>query len=104
MANFLYAVGEIERMVYGIAATVPRNDTDTEVVVKGVGTTTYYRITYVPSILIGALLCVTASGILVASLSWWTRKSWVSARHRKVDATRILLDVVARLQGEELLT
>jgi hypothetical protein len=101
MLNALYLVGETER----IADEVVMYDTagSTSFSLTGTATVTFYRITYVPILLLGGIsFAALASCIPVIMFVYSSRKNTLSFRTwRKVNVIRLVVDAMSGLQLHE---
>jgi hypothetical protein len=96
--NFLQASAEIERMVYEVAAwntTRAKN-----FFVQGSMDAQFYRIAYVPALLLASLLAIFTAASLTAGLAWYSEHYHDAPRGRKMDGLRLLSDLMLGLQDQ----
>ncbi|KIW41936.1 uncharacterized protein PV06_05533 [Exophiala oligosperma] len=103
--NFLYASAETERMAYEVASTnSTRDQPDFFIDVADTSQILRYRITYVPVILFVGIACMfVAAGITLAlvAMSW---SSTSGRSFRQVNGLRLLVDVLAGLKQDEVVS
>lgn len=93
--NLVYASGEATRIIYNVAAAnATRDKVDYFYNVTGEVDREFYRITYVPVLLLVALLGIIISALLVTILVVATMKTWSWKTFRQVDITRLVVDCV----------
>lgn len=96
--NFLQASAEIERMVYEVAAwntTRAKNFP-----VQGSMDAQFYRIAYVPALVLASLLAIFVAASLTAGLAWYSEHHLNAPRGRKIDGLRLLSDLMLGLQDQ----
>jgi len=101
--NVLYAEMEIQRLAYEVAAmneslATPEMYTTVESTIN----VQRYRMTYVPALLFGGLICGFFAAMLTVALIIHSRGSVSSTRFRTVDSLRLLMDAVANIQDDKL--
>ena len=93
--NLVYASGEATRIIYNVAAVnASRDNADYFYNVTGEVDREFYRITYVPVLLLVALLGIIVSALLVTVLVVATMKTWSWKTFRQIDITRLVVDCV----------
>lgn len=93
--NLVFASGEATRIIYNVAAVnASRDNVDYFYNVTGEVDRQFYRITYVPVLLLVALLGIIISALLVTVLVVATMKTWSWKSFRQVDITRLVVDCV----------
>lgn len=93
--NLVFASGEATRILYNVAAVnTSRDKADYFYNVTGEVDRQFYRITYVPVLLLVALLGIIISALLVTVLVVATMKTWSWRTFRQVDITRLVVDCV----------
>jgi hypothetical protein len=93
--NLVYASGEATRIIYNVAAlNASRDNVDYFYNVTGEVDREFYRITYVPVLLLVALLGIIISALLVTVLVIATMKTWSWKSFRQVDITRLVVDSI----------
>lgn len=94
--NLVFASGESTRILYNVAAVnASRDKADYFYNVTGEIDRQFYRITYVPVLLLVALLGIIISALLVTVLVIATIKTWSWRTFRQVDITRLVVDCVS---------
>jgi hypothetical protein len=96
--NFLQASAETERLVYEVAAwntTRAKN-----FLVQGSMDAQFYRITYVPALVLASLLAIFVAASLTAGLAWYSDHHLNAPRGRKIDGLRLLSDLMLGLQAQ----
>jgi hypothetical protein len=96
--NFLQASAEIERMVYEVAAwntTRAKNFLE-----QGSMDAQFYRISYIPALLLASLLAILTAASLTAGLAWYSEHHHDAPRGRKIDGLRLLSDLMLGLQDQ----
>ena len=90
--NFLYGAGEIERLFFDVSQ---RNSTTNNTIeVEATSIKLVYRITFVPAVLLVALLSLMLSACISLYLIWKYRRSSSYLNWRTVDTLRLLVDAV----------
>lgn len=93
--NFVFASGETTRIIYNVAAVdASRDNIEYFYNVTGKVDRQFYRITYVPALLLVALLGIIISALLVTALVVTTMKTWSWKTFRQVEITRLVVDCV----------
>lgn len=93
--NLVYASGEATRILYNVAAAnATRDKVDYFYNVTGEVDREFYRITYVPVLLLVAMLGIIISALSVTVLVIATMKTWSWKTFRQVDITRLVVDCV----------
>lgn len=93
--NLVFASGEATRITYNVAAVnASRGRAGYLYNVTGEVDRQFYRITYVPVLLLVALLGIIISAVLVTVLVVATMKTWSWRTFRQVDITRLVVDCV----------
>ncbi|KAK3661678.1 hypothetical protein LTR56_000167 [Elasticomyces elasticus] len=98
--NYLYAAGEVERIVYEVSASDLSRDTDDLVysyLSDGMRMVEYYRMTYVPAILMTGLVSLLAAAGAALGLSVYVSGTCSTREYRKVDAIRLIIDAIEGL-------
>lgn len=94
--NLVFASGEATRIIYNVAAVnASRDNVDYFYNVTGEVDRQFYRITYVPVLLLVALLGIIISALLVTLLVVATMKTWSWKTFRQVEITRLVVDCVS---------
>ncbi|KAG6357613.1 hypothetical protein INS49_013490 [Diaporthe citri] len=107
VGKYIYASGEITRIIHNIAAAnASRGSGNPEYYHNVTGTVNrqYYRITYVPVLLLLALVSILLAALLTIALMISASKTVSWARFRQVDIVRLVIDAVGgtlRHQDEE---
>lgn len=93
--NLVYASGEAIRIMYNVAALNTSGDQQNYFYnVTGEIERQFYRITYVPALLLVALLGIIICSLLVTVLVITTMRTWSWKMFRQVDITRLVVDCV----------
>lgn len=95
--NYVYASGEITRIIHNIAAAnASRASRHSEYYHNVTGTVNrqYYRITYVPVLLLVALVSIILAALLTTVLMISVTKSVSWSWFRQVDVVRLVVDAV----------
>lgn len=93
--NFVYASGETIRILYNTAAlNESRSRPEYFYNVTGNIDQQFYRITYVPVLLLVGLVCIILAALLVVVLMLSARSSQSWKHFRKVDVVRLVVDAV----------
>ncbi|KAK4888597.1 hypothetical protein LTR27_012549 [Elasticomyces elasticus] len=92
--NYLYASGEAQRITYEIAAT---NSSEYFYDVDGMVSKQFYRMTYVPAILMIGLLGLLAAAGVTVGMSVYASGTHSARTFREVDVMRLVLDAVGGL-------
>lgn len=58
-----------------------------------------HRMTYIPALLFGGLLCMLLVAFLVAALIVYTSRSATAKQSRTVDTSHLLMDVTANIRS-----
>ncbi|KAF2401716.1 hypothetical protein EJ06DRAFT_555371 [Trichodelitschia bisporula] len=89
--NFLYAAGEMERIALEVLnANLTSNDGQFQV--AGQRSTLFYRITYVPAILIVGLLSTFLAGVITLGFTFVSWRTVGFRLWRPVDSLRVIID------------
>ncbi|EOD44993.1 hypothetical protein UCRNP2_8295 [Neofusicoccum parvum UCRNP2] len=98
--NYLYASAEAERITYEVAATNASRDAPRYwYSVDSVAAREYYRITYVPAILIAGLVSLFAAAAATAAMAAYAYRTYSARAFRQVDVLRLVADCVDGLRG-----
>lgn len=93
--NLVFASGEATRIIYNVAAlNSSRDRVEYFYNVTGDVDRQFYRITYVPVLLLVALLGIIICALLITVLVVATMKTWSWKIFRQVDITRLVVDCV----------
>lgn len=93
--NFVFASGETTRILYNVAAVDASHDNAEYFYnVTGEVDRQFYRITYVPVLLLVALLGIIISALMVTTLVVATMKTWSWKTFRQVEITRLVVDCI----------
>ncbi|KAF2137366.1 uncharacterized protein K452DRAFT_291624 [Aplosporella prunicola CBS 121167] len=96
--NYLYASAEAQRIMHEVAASnASRSRPEFFYDVPATVATLYYRITYVPVVLLLGLLSLLLAALVTAGLMLGATGSLSAKTFRQVDATRLVVDCVAGL-------
>ncbi|KAK4899160.1 hypothetical protein LTR27_003390 [Elasticomyces elasticus] len=100
--NYLYAVGETQRIVYEVAATntsgdVPEYFFDAE----GTVSRQYYRMTYVPAMLMTGLVSLLLAAGATIGMSYYASGTYSAKTFREVDTMRLVLDALEGLSPRQ---
>jgi hypothetical protein len=98
--NYLYASGEAQRITYEVAA---RRNTSTNLSsylypVAAKTLTQYYRITYIPLLLVLGFLGVSSASAITSGMVFYTQNTRTAQVGRDVDKLRLVIDCVAGLR------
>ena len=98
--NFLYAAGETERISYEVQSVALIREKEGMFEVQATRSDIFYKLTYVPALLIVGLLGIFCSFFVCSAMvciNWGSQsfKQW-----RKVDLLRLLVDAVDGLRDE----
>jgi hypothetical protein len=100
--NFLYTSGEAQRIVYEVAASNTTSDEpDYFYSVSGIKTQTFYRITYVPSLLLLGLLFILCAGAITAGMVLNVWKTLGGRFQKELNVVGLVADAVVGLKVEE---
>lgn len=97
VGNYVYASGEITRIIHNIAASnASRAEGHPEYYHNVTGTVNrqYYRITYVPVLLLMALVSIILAALLTTALMISVRNTVSWSWFRQVEVVRLLVDAV----------
>jgi hypothetical protein len=97
--NFLYAAAEMERMALEVLNSNITGDQGT-FEVHATESATFYRITYVPALLLLSLLCASLATIISCGLAWYNRRTMTFKEWREVGSVRLLVDAVDGLRQD----
>ncbi|KAK3659030.1 hypothetical protein LTR56_001467 [Elasticomyces elasticus] len=98
--NYLYAAGEMQRIVYEVSASDRSKDTDDLVYSyrsDGMRMVEYYRMTYVPAILMTSLVSLLAAAGAALAMSVYVSGTRSIREYRKVDTIRLVIDAIEGL-------
>jgi hypothetical protein len=98
--NFLYAAGETERMFYEVESAAPIGENEGTFEVQASKSAIFYKLTYVPALLIVGLLGILCAFIICSVMVCNNWGSWSFKQWRKVDSLRLLIDAVDGLRDE----
>ncbi|KAF9885042.1 hypothetical protein FE257_000773 [Aspergillus nanangensis] len=100
--NYLYASGEAERISYEIAAQNETSSSEDNLAkfhrVQATMSVQSYRITYIPIILLLAVLGVICAAAITAAMMYRNRQTHSARIGREVDAVRLLVDSIVGLR------
>lgn len=102
-ANYLYASGEAERLTYEVGATGGdwrANATSYWYSPEARAMARFYRVTYVPVILLVGLVATVGAAGVVVGMAWWARGTGSARVGRDVDVLRLVVDGVVGLRGD----
>ncbi|OJD32525.1 uncharacterized protein BKCO1_37000115 [Diplodia corticola] len=105
--NYLYASGEAQRIAYEVAAASSNASSSSSTdaadfftTVPGIASEQRYRITYVPSILLLALLCLLLAAGVTGAMALYAARSASGRAFRQMAPVRLLVDGVAGLRED----
>lgn len=103
--NYLYAVGETNRIAFEVAAERNSSAPDSSQAfdVQVMGNQIFYHITYVPLILIAGLLGILFSACVVSALAFYSRHTSSYRTWREVTVLRLLADSIGLFKHDTLL-
>ncbi|KUI61199.1 hypothetical protein VP1G_08370 [Cytospora mali] len=106
--NYLYAVGEFERLAYetkNANASLHNGTTSYAQIVKAIGSKQVYRIVYVPIILLVGLICVSLAALITFSLLVTDIKRGTASvkTWQQVGTVQLLADSIAGLKHEPVI-
>ncbi|KAK5681008.1 hypothetical protein LTS10_006768 [Elasticomyces elasticus] len=100
--NYLYAVGETQRIVYEVAATDTSGDVPEDFYdVEGTVSRQYYRMTYVPAILMTGLVSLLLAAGATIGVSYYASGTHSAKTFREVDTMRLVLDALEGLSPRQ---
>lgn len=97
VANYVYASGEITRIIHNVAAanaSRARGHPEYYHDVTGTANKQYYRITYVPVLLLVALVSIILAALLTTALIISVKNTVSWSWFRQVDVVRLVVDAV----------
>lgn len=95
--NYIYASGEIKRIIYDVAVADPSRAAGPPEYyhnVTGTVNKQFYRITYVPVLLLVALVSIILAALLTTALMLSVRNTVSWSWFRQVDVMRLIVDAV----------
>lgn len=99
--NFLYASASIEQIMYNVAAADTARDLPEYFYgVDGGSEEEFYRITYVPLILLIGLLSLIGAAVITGSMLIYTARTLSTRSFRQVDVLRLVFDGVMGLWSD----
>ncbi|EMR63227.1 hypothetical protein UCREL1_9841 [Eutypa lata UCREL1] len=99
--NFLYASASIEQIMYNVAAADTARDLPEYFYgVDGGSEEEFYRITYVPLILLIGLLSLIGAAVTTGSMLIYTARTLSTRSFRQVDVLRLVFDGVMGLWSD----
>lgn len=104
VANYVYASGEITRIIHNVAAentSRARGHPEYYHNVTGTVNKQYYRITYVPVLLLVALVCIILAALLTTALMMSVKNTVSWSWFRQVDVMRLVVDAVGSSLGNQ---
>lgn len=104
VANYVYASGEITRIIQNVAAantSRARGHPEYYHNVTGTVNKQYYRITYVPVLLLVALVCIILAALLTTTLMMSVKNTVSWSWFRQVDVMRLVVDAVGSSLGNQ---
>lgn len=96
--NMLYASASLQNTVLNLALSNSSN-TSPEVTAQAAASDLVYRMTYVPGILILALVAMIVAGTIVLGLSIYSRESWALRTGRILEPVRLVMDCVVAFKA-----
>lgn len=97
VANYVYASGEITRIIHSVAAanaSRARGHPEYYHNVMGTANKQYYRITYVPVLLLVALVSIILAALLTTALIMSVKNTVSWSWFRQLDVVRLVVDAV----------
>ncbi len=99
--NFLYASARVEQIIYNVAAEDKGRDLpEYSYSVDGAVKEEFYRITYVPLILLFGLLSLIGAAIITGAMLIYTSRTLSTQSFRQVDVLRLVFDSVIGLRHD----
>ncbi|KAH8679734.1 hypothetical protein BGZ60DRAFT_400571 [Tricladium varicosporioides] len=96
--NMLYASSSLQNTVFNLVLSNSSN-TSPEVAAQASSSDLVYRMTYIPGILILALVAMIVAGAIVLGLTIYSRESWALRTGRILDPVRLVMDCVVAFKA-----
>lgn len=97
--NYLYASGESEWILYEVAAlNSTRDGTELWYNVSSTAAKEYYRITYIPAILVVSIVSLFAAAAATAAMAAYRYRTYSARQFRQVDVLRLVVNCLDGLQ------
>ncbi len=91
--NYVFASGEAMRIVYNVAASnTTRDRPEYFYAASGLANEQFYRITYVPVLLLVGLISLVIAAVTTTAISLYTMRTSGWRQFRQVDVLRLLVD------------